>query len=252
MKILERQAAREREGLQNSELNRDIVWNLLRYLETKAVFDILANVPFLVYVPIFGFSFTESEFEDMNEDLIFRLVMSLRLLRLVHMYDTADQLRVIMNKLGEIFYMQNYMFKNILSWTLASTKFLLSVHYMACGWIALHNFSGHDGSFSFSEESIVLVYVESWYLMTSTISTVGFGDIKAFNVDTELYQYQGIAMIYMILCMVLGIMLFTTVTSEIFNYQELKTVEEILNEKVNEMETYMFGISMNLKGQDLD
>ena len=44
----------------------------------------------------------------------------------------------IMNLLAETAYMKRYVFENALSWVLAATKFLMAMHYFACGWIYIH------------------------------------------------------------------------------------------------------------------
>lgn len=58
-------------------------------------------------------------------------------------------------------------------------------------------------------------YVESFYFICSTITTVGYGDYKAFN-DTEMGWAP--EMVYLIFITVVGILLFSSVVNEIFNY----------------------------------
>ena len=43
--------------MKNSKYNRDIVFNLKLYLKKEAVFDLLANIPFLCYIPVVGLGF---------------------------------------------------------------------------------------------------------------------------------------------------------------------------------------------------
>ena len=137
------------------------------------------------------FNYSDATIHDeVENDMTLRIIMSLRLLRLVHMYETADALKSIFDKLGEYFYLQTYMFKNILSWILASTKFLLCVHYMAIGWIALDDFNHHVGTFGFTNNEHGTLYVESFYLILSSITTVGYGDLSAFTDDTESDKVQ--------------------------------------------------------------
>ena len=54
------------------------------------------------------------------------------------------------------------------------------------------------------------IYVDSFYLITTTITTVGYGDFKGF------YDNEGdwlIEMIFLSVAMVTGIILFTTVVN---------------------------------------
>lgn len=74
---------------------------------------------------------------------------------------------------------------NLLSWTNAATKLILFIHFFSCGWLCINTrkvMMHMDNYIAFSDsESYFIRYFESWYFMTSTISTVGFGDISAFD-----------------------------------------------------------------------
>lgn len=66
------------------------------------------------------------------------------------------------------------------------------------------------------------LYVDGLYLMTTTITTVGYGDFKGFN-DTDGEWVK--EMIYLILVTVIGIVLFSIITNEIFTYRFPITVK---------------------------
>ena len=63
------------------------------------------------------------------------------------------------------------------------------------------------------------MYFEAFYAICTTISTVGYGDFKGF-VDAE-HPTWAIEMSYLMLVIVVGIILFSSVTNEIFNYKSL-------------------------------
>lgn len=66
------------------------------------------------------------------------------------------------------------------------------------------------------------MYVDGLYLMTTTITTVGYGDYKGFNnTDGEWIR----EMVYLIFVTVIGIVLFSIITNEIFTYQYPVTVK---------------------------
>ena len=66
------------------------------------------------------------------------------------------------------------------------------------------------------------MYVESVYLMTATITTVGYGDFKAYLGSEADWEIE---MIYLYWVTLIGITLFSSVTNEIFNYKKLDSVE---------------------------
>ena len=81
--------------------------------------------------------------------------------------------------------MQSYILSNLLKWVLAAVKFLLAVHYFACGWIMidLYNVKRGRPHAVFSGNTNSSKYVDSVYFMTSIISTVGYGDFKGYMDD---------------------------------------------------------------------
>ena len=92
------------------------------------------------------------------------------------------------------------------------------------------------------------MYVDSLYLMTATITTVGYGDYKAF-LDTEGH-WMG-EMIYLYWVTLIGITLFSSVTNEIFNYKKLEKVEEMIKEQVLEIEYFLCEVSLKRKNVSL-
>ena len=51
--------------------------------------------------------------------------------------------------------------------------------------------------------------------------------------------------------MFVGIVLFSTVTNQIFEYKHLKTLNEITLERVGDMERYLYDISARMKTKTL-
>ena len=54
-------------------------------------------------------------------------------------------------------------------------------------------------------------------------------------------------MVYLICVTFSGIILFASVTNEIFQYKKLMTVEQIVKERVRDMEVYLYDISLVIK-----
>ena len=159
-------------------------------------------------------------------------------------------MRYLMEKLSDIFYLQRYMFVNFLSWLMAGLKLILSLHYLACGWIYIHFLKLEAGRITveFSDDSFLAMYVDSLYLMTTTISTVGYGDFKAFMGNTGDYTIE---MIYLYFVTLYGIALFSSVTSEIFSYKKLEKVNEIARKRATDIEVFLYAVSKRRKDASL-
>ena len=92
----------------------------------------MANLPILVYL------LTQREnIKQAQESQLFNVCMALKTLRLFHIHEVTETLGRLVNKLADIFYLRRYLFFNLLKWILAGMKFVLSVHYFACGWIMI-------------------------------------------------------------------------------------------------------------------
>ena len=58
-------------------------------------------------------------------------------------------------------------------------------------------------------------------------------------------------MLYLSLVTFLGILLFSSVTNEIFNYKQILTVGEIVKEKTRNMEVFMYDVSHRRKNKNM-
>ena len=142
-----------------------------------------------------------------------------------------------------MFSSKSHMFTNVLSWTLATTKLVMSVHYFTCGWIAIYQTEQKERQKFFSDDSNMgVIYVESFYFMTATISTVGFGDLSVFDLDTTSQTFHSICMVYILFVITAGLMLFSAVRHQLLRYDKLKTVDELVIKSVRSMEAYLIEI----------
>ena len=124
----------------------------------------------------------------MNSGIVFVCYL-LKFLRFFHIYSVLQSLGYLVDELGDIFYLHKYMFVNILSFMTADLKLILSLHYLACGWIYIEIYKEERGlsTVKFSQDNDFAMFVDSFYLMTTTISTVGYGDFKGFMGTTGEY-----------------------------------------------------------------
>ena len=84
--------------------------------------------------------------------------------------------------------------------------------------------------------------------MTTTISTVGYGDIKAFN---DFSGDWAVEMTYLICTTISGLILFSSVLNEILNYLPMPSVDKIVTKTLFEMEDYLYRVSRVIKTSSL-
>ena len=252
VKLIESAENKDMKGLHDPNVERDIVDLMKNYLKGDCWKDFLANIPFLLYLFIEGVPTELSEIEEKNNDWMLNLVMALKIFRLSHADEIADAITRLMDLLSEIFWRKKFLFYNMLRWILAAVKFLLAVHYFACGWILIHRMKQQFGwvlfPFNFGTADWE-DYVESFYLITTTITTVGYGDFKGF-LDTDGMWLP--EMLYLYFVTLFGIILFSLVTREIFTYEHLLTVEEMVNVNCKNLEDYLNDVSRVQKHRALD
>ena len=113
-----------------------------------------------------------------QKNTFYRVSMSLKLLRIIHYFHTVAAIQRVVSKLQDIYYLHRYMLQNVYSWMKAGLKFLLYIHYFSCGLIMV--IGKNDPTFidQMSESSRIRMetYWNSFYVITQTITTVGYGD----------------------------------------------------------------------------
>lgn len=233
-------------------LNRDIGFLCKKYFSGEAYFDIAANFPALIYIFVNGIKSGEAEIGDLIDDKYFLMAQFLKMLRLYHIKEVFDAFRRLFDQLSEVFFMKRYIFQNLESWFVTIVKFVLCVHYFACGWVLIFEFKQRNGYVAvpnFTDpDSSLSTYVESLYLITTTISTVGYGDFKGFY-DTD--GSWAAEMSYLYFVTLFGLILFSTVTNEIFNYKSMLTVDKIVSKTCFEMEDYLYAVSRTIKDKSM-
>ncbi|MDH3252717.1 MAG: cyclic nucleotide-binding domain-containing protein [Ignavibacteria bacterium] len=121
-----------------------------RFSDWKLVTDVLATVPFRFFLP----------------------GTPLELLRLLKLVRTAEFFRQLHYR-G----IQNW---GVLRLVFFVFWFVLSVHWLACGWILL----GAD----WTDQDLSAVYISALYWCISTLSSVGYGDIVPRTTAEQIYS----------------------------------------------------------------
>ena len=227
--MLKSKATRNEKDLDDPAVERDCVVLIMKYLKGDALKDILANIPFIVYTIVYGIPRDPVMLEEQTSDWLFNLVMGLKIFRLSHFDEMTDAITRLMDSLSEVFWRQTFMFENLLKWILTGIRFILCLHYFACGWVMIHRIKLEQGYrlIEFTYNFDIYDYTEALYLMTTTITTVGYGDFKAFHDPTGHWLPE---MIYLYFVTLFGIIMFSTVTREIFVYKKLNTVSQMVKE----------------------
>jgi len=193
------------------------------------IFDLLANVPIITYGMTIGFPRSEEEIEQSRTDTWFRICLGMKLIRITHGIKVKTTLTYLLDKLSGFLHWKKYQLENILKWSKALYTFLLGLNILACGWVLIHTVKISNGDVDYYEfkhdESDIKRYFEALYLVTSTISTVGYGDIKGFMSNDGVWLTE---LSYLSVTIFLGILLFTVLTNEIFNYKKILTLNEMV------------------------
>ena len=77
-------------------------------------------------------------------------------------------------------------------------------------------------------------------MMTTTITTVGYGDFKAYYDNSGDWAYE---MLFLILVTIIGIILFSQVTNEVFKYEHFKSADEVAKIETTKIEEYLNDVS---------
>ena len=158
----------------------------------------------------------------------------------------------LFDKLGNRYFSHRITITNVMNWLFASLKLILFMHNFACYWIliAVMKLRRNQEAVNFTDpDRHFWVYVESWYTMTATISTVGYGDFKAYVNSDPLWEIE---MIFLIFVTTAGVILFSSITNEIFNYQHMNELNKILRQESTKMEIFMYEISLRISWKVLD
>lgn len=235
-------------GLDDPVYERDVCVLFVKYLRGDFLFDSLANLPIFIYEALYGFP----DLEQGDFSKAYLVFMGLKFFRLFHLDEVWQSFARVKEILAEIFYLHRYMFENLLSWTLAATKLLLCINANACGWILIKKIKDRNGSISidFEEEHFFGQYAEAVYFMVTTISTVGYGSAHyhAF-IDTD--GHWAAEMAYMTFLTASGILLFSSVTNEIFSYKTLLSVDQLVAQSTADMENFLNELESRQKNRNL-
>lgn len=125
---------------------------------------------------------------------------------------------------------------------------LFSVHLLACGFIAIGLLPVNNpllmpwpARLGYPEpiEQQMEVYVNGWYYVTTSITTIGYGDI---------YGVTPLEKTYIVILEFLGILLFTMIQQRSRSLIFVKTQRQVNKENYDEGIDFIFQIDMAFEG----
>ena len=187
----------------------------------------MANIPICVLDIIDGYKNSREEIDYYaDHHVLFNIFMTLKLLRFLRIKNVTDALVRLKNIMADIFYLHRYAFDNLLRWVLAAFKLFLSMHIFACIWHIIASKEGGVLDVSGVDDDATLDrYIQSWYFVTTTITSVGYGSeyFKGFQDTSGKWAWE---MMFLVVLEFTGIVPFSSVTNEIFSYKHLRTLDE--------------------------
>ena len=96
---------KQKDVLDDPKWERDITVIFCKYLKSSAIWDILANVPVMIYYFQYGFSYTEEEIEaSLGTSTFLGFIQLCKFLRLLHIVTLFNTMRFFFDKLGDYFF----------------------------------------------------------------------------------------------------------------------------------------------------
>ena len=163
----------------------------IKYLKSWFIVDFIACIPVDVFEPLFVNSDTSLDYKSISRlSKLPRLYRLIRLIRLFRLFKFSRSLRSVF----KILHVNQGVGKLIT--VLISVLFI--VHFVACLWYAiaeLNNFEADTwvARLDLNYESTPVKYSSAMYWAFQTLTTVGYGDVRAVRNDERI-----IAIIWMV------------------------------------------------------
>ena len=186
------------------------------YLKSTFIYDILACIPALVtgekYVLYFYF----------------------KIFRYLQMPRTFEQIDYLVRKAKAHFVVQAIAITNI--FMLFKTFFILLIlfHTLASMWIYIGNEPGgwrDTVLFDHQKEKQLDIYMTAFYYITTTATTIGYGDIHAKTESEKLFA---------IMLEFVGILIFSAITGNIRKVKKEPDLQSVINKRVANVEEFIF------------
>jgi potassium voltage-gated channel Eag-related subfamily H protein 6/hyperpolarization activated cyclic nucleotide-gated potassium channel 2 len=214
--------------------NRKII--AYKYLKSWFIVDFLAVLPFNLILKIVAASYGHS-----LEGNLGRVPKLMKLASLVRILKINQERNKILQLISKIFSLQGGI-DRILFFVML---FLTLTHINACLWVYIAKFDPDNPNtwinmIGMADHDDFELYVSSFYFVITTITTVGYGDITAFNTTER---------IFCCMLMIIGVLAFSFSTGSLSSFQtQHDSSQAILREKMNTLNqiNQQYHISPNL------
>ena len=163
----------------------------IRYAKTVLIPDLLACAPILIYELSNGFTTDEARVRQMIDNRLYFLLFALKIFKIGMLTRITVFTSIIAQRIDQyIPHVKRTIFLNIAEGSRILMIFLILTHWFACIWIGFRSDQGTPFIASFipldtsdlTPKEIIRacfdVYVNSFHYVVTTMSTIGYGDIK--------------------------------------------------------------------------
>ena len=144
--------------------------------------------------------------------------------------------------LAKKYYSKRVMLGNIANWINTILILELLLHCLTCSSLFVHNegLTKEDLTFQY----MFISYWEEFYFMTTTFTTVGYGDLSA--------EAAKDSMGFIILVQFFGLLAFSMIMNSVLEYDKIETVQEAIAKRKQIAKDFLDDIVYILPKKELD
>ena len=145
------------------------------------LFDCLACVPVLFYEASDGFTNDEDIIMDHIESQQYKVFWGLKLFKFLMLSRIMESLRFIENLLKDQYVESSFAVENAMGYLRAAGEFIIMIHIFSCMWLFVGQLEFQYFFLADPYDHDAHMYVDAIYFVTTTMTSVGYGDISAFG-----------------------------------------------------------------------
>ena len=193
---------------------------------------------------------------DYLKSSTYKIMLYLKLFKFFLIPRIYDFTKTLQSLIAKRFYMKRHLINNIFLWTRTLITLYLLIHLFACIIIyereyyynkddkewKTHEFEGDVERID--EKLMANLYCEMVYFVTTTLTTVGYGDDSALP-DT-------ISRLLMSVLQACGLLAFSLISNNVFSYESVASVTRQISERQESTKDFLNDLALSVKGKFLD